>query len=454
MKRNARTLFLMAGDLVVIHLSFLATYWLIAWFDPNVSAWPAFVRSLQVIWLVALLHVICLYSADLYRTDRRRRRRQFHVRVIITILIASALSSAVLFFVPEYILGRRPLLLNTAVLIVVLLTWRELVRHIFPGRTRRLAIVGSAELIEEYRAHLEEAGDLHLEIVGTFVVEEQNEEQEGTGALVEFIEKTRPGTLAIDLSSYRTRAEEVHAIFQLQRTGLHIVDAHEFFKDISERFALSGLTPTVVLAAITRAEAAGAAYYGTKRALDFCGSLVLLLLSFPIVLCAAIAIRLESPGPVLFVQERLGLGGKPFNCFKLRTMVANAEADGPQRTSANDSRITRVGALLRKLRIDELPQLINVLLGQMSLVGPRPIREHFVNQWSREVPLYDLKLLTAPGLTGWTQVAYDMASVNEDQWVKMAYDLYYLERQSLVFDVYILIRTLRIIVSSRRQFGK
>lgn len=454
MKRNARVIALMTGDLAIIHLSFLATYWLIAWFDPHVSAWPAFVRSLQVIWLVAFLHIICLYAADLYRMSRRRWGRQYQTRLIITILIASALSSAVLFFVPEYILGRRPLLLNTAVLIVLLVTWRELVRLVFPRRTRRLAIVGCAELIADYHACLADTGDHQFEIVGELLIDEEDDSRDGTSDLARLVEEHRPSTLIIELSRYRAHPEEVREIFQLQRTGLHIVDAHEFFKDISGRFALSELTPAGVLAAIARAESAGTAYYGTKRALDIFGSLILLLVSSPIILIAAIAIKAESRGPVFFVQERLGLGGKPFACLKLRTMIDNAEAGGPQRTSANDSRITPVGALLRKLRIDELPQLLNVLLGQMSLVGPRPIREHFVNQWSREVPFYDLRLLTAPGLTGWAQVSYDTAAINEDQRVKMSYDLYYLERQSFVLDIYILIRTLRTVVSSRGQSGK
>ena len=243
-------------------------------------------------------------------------------------------------------------------------------------------------------------------------------------------------------------------MFRRRAAGLQLVDAFEFFKDVSGRFAIAEITANGVLSAIARADAIGTAYHGTKRLIDFTGAATLFILTLPVLVLAALAVKLDSKGPVFFIQTRLGYERRPFNCIKLRTMIADAESGtGPRRTSPNDSRITRVGGILRKLRIDELPQLINVLLGQMSLVGPRPIREHFVERWSRQVPFYDLRLLAAPGLTGWAQVAYDNAATNEDQRAKLAYDLYYLERQSITLDIYILIRTLRIVVSSRQQFA-
>jgi sugar transferase (PEP-CTERM system associated) len=184
-----------------------------------------------------------------------------------------------------------------------------------------------------------------------------------------------------------------------------------------------------------------------KRVFDIALAVILLLLALPVMLVAVIAIFLESGAPIFLWQERVGRGGRPFLCVKFRSMRADAEGDGVARwASANDSRVTHVGRLLRKLRIDELPQLFNVLSGEMSLVGPRPERPPFVADLKEHIRFYDLRHSIKPGVTGWAQVRYPYGSSVEDAQRKLQYDLYYVKNHSLSLDFLIIMETVRVVL--------
>jgi sugar transferase (PEP-CTERM system associated) len=184
-----------------------------------------------------------------------------------------------------------------------------------------------------------------------------------------------------------------------------------------------------------------------KRTFDVALSAVLLVLALPVMILTALAILLEGRGPIFFLQERVGRGGQSFLCVKFRSMQTDAESDGIARwASANDARVTRVGRLLRKLRVDELPQLFNVLSGEMSLVGPRPERPAFVAGLKESIRFYDLRHSMKPGVTGWAQVRYPYGSSVEDSQRKLQYDLFYLKNHSLALDVLILMETVRVVL--------
>jgi len=184
-----------------------------------------------------------------------------------------------------------------------------------------------------------------------------------------------------------------------------------------------------------------------KRAFDLLASSVLFVVTLPLMLLTVLAIKLESPGPVIYRQERVGRAGRPFTVLKFRSMRTDAEKDGIARwASVGDPRVTRVGRVIRKLRIDELPQLVNVLRGEMSFVGPRPERPNFVAQLKEQIPFYDLRHSVKPGLTGWAQVRYSYGASVEDARTKLQFDLYYVKNHSLFLDVLILFETVRVIV--------
>ena len=184
-----------------------------------------------------------------------------------------------------------------------------------------------------------------------------------------------------------------------------------------------------------------------KRTFDIFASSVLLVLSSPVMLFAAIAIKLESPGPVIYRQERIGLGGRPFNVLKFRSMCVDAEQDGrPQWAQAGDKRVTRTGRIMRLTRIDELPQLITVLAGDMSLVGPRPERQFFVDQIIKKVPFYAARHSVKPGVTGWAQVRHHYGASVDDASDKLEYDLFYVKNHTLLFDILILFYSVRVVL--------
>jgi exopolysaccharide biosynthesis polyprenyl glycosylphosphotransferase len=186
------------------------------------------------------------------------------------------------------------------------------------------------------------------------------------------------------------------------------------------------------------------AYHISKRLFELFFCTLLLILTFPVLIITAILIKLESPGPVFYRQERNGLNGKPFYVIKFRSMRNDAEKDGPQWASKNDARVTRIGQFIRKTRIDELPQLLNVFKGEMSLIGPRPERPVFTEQFAKEIPAFKDRLLVKPGLTGWAQVngGYDITPKE-----KLDLDLYYIRNQSMALDMKIVFRTVWVVLS-------
>ncbi|WP_124728454.1 sugar transferase [Staphylospora marina] len=185
-------------------------------------------------------------------------------------------------------------------------------------------------------------------------------------------------------------------------------------------------------------------YPVVKRVLEVIFSVALLIFTLPVLVLVAIAIKLESPGPVFYKQERVGLNGKVFNIIKLRSMRTDAEKNGPQWAAKNDPRVTRVGKFIRKTRIDELPQLINILRGDMSLIGPRPERPMFTEQFDKEIPGFKNRLKVKPGLTGWAQVNGGYEATPAE---KLEMDLYYIRNQSLKLDMEILFRTAWVVIS-------
>jgi exopolysaccharide biosynthesis polyprenyl glycosylphosphotransferase len=183
-----------------------------------------------------------------------------------------------------------------------------------------------------------------------------------------------------------------------------------------------------------------------RRLLDIVLASLLLLATAMVLLVTALLIRIESPGPVIYKQERVGLGGRIFTLWKFRSMRVDAERHGPSWAAVHDPRVTLVGRFIRKVRIDELPQLVNILRGEMSMVGPRPERPHFVEQLERTIPGYGQRALVKPGLTGWAQVRYPYGASVEDAREKLSYDLYYVKHRNLAFDLHILLSTVRVIL--------
>jgi len=184
----------------------------------------------------------------------------------------------------------------------------------------------------------------------------------------------------------------------------------------------------------------------TKRWLDIASSALSLILSLPLCLFVALAIKLDSSGPVFYRQDRVGQDGKTFTMLKFRSMRNDAEENGPKWAAINDDRITRVGRFIRKYRLDEIPQMINVLKGDMSFIGPRPERPIFVDKFAKEIPYYPQRHVVKPGISGWAQIRYPYGASKEDALEKLKYDLYYIRHFSIFFDISIILETGKVVL--------
>lgn len=229
--------------------------------------------------------------------------------------------------------------------------------------------------------------------------------------------------------------------------GIQVFDAIDFYERLTGRMLVARMRPSTII--FSNGFAPGRPTQFFKRVLDLFAAAILLVLTGPVMAGVAIAVAVSSPGPAVFRQDRVGFLGMPFTMLKFRTMRQDSEKAGAQWASENDDRITPVGRFLRKSRLDELPQLWNILLGQMSFVGPRPEQPTFVRTLRQAIPYYDQRHAVRPGLTGWAQVKYPYGASVEESEEKLEYDLYYIKRLSVAFDITIMFETVRVMLTGR-----
>ncbi len=331
---------------------------------------------------------------------------------------------------------------------VLLLGWRllyaRLVEH-NPALRRRLLIIGDAAEARMLQTELD-AFPLDYDVVGVVDPKEPASVLDATARLL---------NSQVDEAVLCAGDEVDGALFQTlmdgHALGLKVTTLPLLYERVTGRVAVEHIGSQWFVALPVEAARFELAARVTKRAFDLAGGLLMgvgLLIVLPFV---ALAIRFDSPGQVFYWQTRLGLYGRPYRVLKFRTMVQDAEKEGAQWASSSDARITRVGAFLRRSRLDELPQVLNVLKGEMSLVGPRPERPEFIATLQTQIPFYRTRLTGKPGVTGWAQVRYGYGSTVEDALVKLQYDLYYLRHQSLLFDLYILLRTVSVVLGMKGQ---
>ena len=243
----------------------------------------------------------------------------------------------------------------------------------------------------------------------------------------------------------RRNSLPVKDLLRVKTRGVHVIDFSGFIERETGRVDLDTLNPSWLIFSDGFSSGRLASSI-SKRVFDVVVSLLLLVLAFPVLVLFAILIKLESPGPVFYRQTRVGLYGQSFDVVKLRSMRQDAEKDGPKWASENDPRVTRIGRIIRTVRIDEIPQAWSVLKGEMSFVGPRPERPQFVAKLEEMLPYYAERHMVKPGITGWAQINYPYGASAEDARQKLEYDLYYAKNYSPFLDLLILLQTARVII--------
>ena len=337
-----------------------------------------------------------------------------------------------------------------------LITYRVYVRHVDrPARSRsRLLIFGSGSPAQQVNQALIHA-NLDVQVVG--YVTGPNEAHSIidsahvltlAGSLSEQARALDVDEIVVALEERRGGSMPLRELLDCKTAGIRVSDLSTYFERTLRQIRIDHVRAGWLIFGDGFSQ--GLYRRIAKRLLDLGVSVSLLLLAAPIMVFTALAIRLESKGPILYAQERVGRNGRLFRVFKFRSMRLDAEKDGqPQWAAKKDQRVTQVGAFIRRYRIDELPQLVNVLMGTMSLVGPRPERPFFVEQLRREIPYYAVRHSVKPGVTGWAQVRYQYGATVEDSLEKLQYDLYYVKNHSVFLDIVILLETVGVVLSGK-----
>ena len=411
---------------------------------------PVWTKGLAYVLLMMLVMAI----AGLYQRGLREDPRGMALRVGVALAIGTLIMAFAGAFAAHLAIGKRALLVAFVFSFVGIAMFRALVYRYLDTSyfKRRVLVLGAGELaaqVERLRRRSDWQDTLllgYVPVLGESTVVSPEKLLPLTSSLRELVRELGADEIVVAIGD-RRRNFPIRDILDCKMAGIQVVDMVGFFERQTGRINVDALNPSSIVFADGIIQAVLKSY--VHRAFDLVISLVVLILTLPLMLLAALFIWLESGfrGPVLYRQTRVGRDGKLFRILKFRSMSIDAEQYGGARWAVpGDSRITAVGKLLRISRIDELPQIINVLKGDMSFVGPRPERPEFVDELVDEVPFYDLRHRVNPGITGWAQICYPYGASREDAKGKLEYDLYYIKNYSLFLDLTILIQTAQVIL--------
>ncbi|GIX37400.1 MAG: sugar transferase [Silanimonas sp.] len=451
------TLLLALAEFLALFLAFQFAVF-VRFFGDVALIEAAFGDSLARGLLFACVLMLAMTSMGLYAGQSRDGWSGHAVRVLVAFVGGGLVLLAVLYATPVKDVGRGVMAIALASGFVAVLALRALALAVGRGELlrRQVLVLGTGEKADLIHSRLRRASDRRTFGIVGYVpmpgdaprvpVELHLDASQGLVALVDLLAvdeivvapDCRRGTLPLD------------ALMACRLRGVLVNELHDFLEMQTGRAQINVLSPSWVV--FESGFDRGVVRSASKRAFDILSASALFVLALPVMLLTALCIKLESGprGPVFYLQERVGEGGRTFRVIKFRSMRTDAERDGVARwATSDDDRVTRVGRVIRKLRIDELPQVVNVLKGEMSFVGPRPERPAFVEQLEREIPYYGLRHVVKPGITGWAQLRYAYGASVKDAEEKLKYDLYYVKHQSLMFDLLVLLQTVEVVL-----FGK
>lgn len=444
---SLQTAFLVAWDIAAFLGAVYAGSWLLVLGTPGLPPALVFIA----------VSMGTLYLADLYQLDPHQGKKDCLGRVMVAFGGIALLYGAVGFLFPALGLRRSAYLLALILSLPAAAAGRLLVLALgsTPGLHQRVLFLGATPLAERLIGAVERVRGNGCEVLG-YVDDRPPHEIHITNGfqvlgttkdLQQVATEARASTIVVALSQRRGNFP-VTEILDCKLAGIRVEDWPDFYERMIGKIAVEQLRPSwlVFSEGFSRTRVTRV----VKRACDIIFSLAFLLGGAPLYALVAVLIKLDSRGPVFFRQQRVGERGRIFNVIKFRTMAADAEEQtGPVWASEDDPRITRVGRLLRRFRLDEFPQIINVVKGEMSFVGPRPERPHFVAQLQEKIPFYAQRHTVKPGITGWAQVRHQYGGTVEDALEKLQYELYYIKNLSIFLDLVILMHTMQVVLAGK-----
>ncbi len=449
-----RTVWLIACETALI----VSAVILAAWFRLEAGAWELLSTGTGIakVALIAAVCQVCLYLSDLYDLRVVGDRRELVVRALQSLGAASLVLAVLYFLFPQLVLGRGVFFIASSLVVLIIVGWRLLfewgAKRARPAE--RLLLVGTSGPAVDLAAELHDRRrEFGVEIVG-FVDPDAtlvgrtlvNPGVVGTiDDIPAIVERAQVDRVVVSLTDARGKLP-MDRLLEMKLAGVRFDHLPSVYEEYTGKIAVENLRPSWLIFSEGFRKAPWMTW--GKRIGDIVAAGAGLVLSSPLILLSALAVKLTSRGPVFYHQERVGEHGRPFLIHKLRSMVQDAEAGtGPVwARGGDDPRVTPVGRFLRRTRLDELPQLWNVLLGEMSFVGPRPERPEFVEALTRQIPFYGQRHVVKPGLTGWAQVRYEYGATVEDALEKLQYDLFYIKNMSFGLDVYILLETVKTVL--------
>ncbi len=395
----------------------------------------------------ALVMMLSMVAMGLYQRRFRFAMAGMLLRII-TALIGGAIAISMLYYLAPFLaVGRGMLIAIILVAATLVLTARIIfIKTLNQDMLkRRILVLGAGEKAAQIPRHLRRRVDQqgfhvvgYVHVRGEHDVVDENQVLRPDVPLLTLAKELQADEIVVAVGERRRKTFPVHELLDCKMSGIRVIDLQGFFERETGKIKLDILNPSWMIFS----DGFNQGEY-QKRLFDILISLALLAVTWPFMLLVAMAIVIESGGrgPVFYKQVRVGQHWKLFHVIKFRSMRVDAEKGGAQWASRNDSRVTRVGAFIRKVRLDELPQIFNVLRGDMSFVGPRPERPEFVTQLSEQIPYYSERHRVKPGITGWAQVCYPYGASEKDSMEKLQYDLYYIKNYSLFLDLVIILQT-------------
>ena len=427
---------LLTGDFISFYLALLLS--LIARYRGEFLAetWQTHLAPFTLIYFVWIL---VFYINGLYDLRRAKNNLEFGRLFFGGLAVNAALAIGFFYLAPWVGIAPKTNLFLVLIFVVVLIYgWRMLFNFLIVNSfaKTRILFLGESQESEEIIRLIEREPQLGYEIADVIVPSNEI-------ALQNIIDEKKVNIIVLGEHLNKT-PELTHALYQTIFSQMTFVDIITFFENLTGRVPVAALNESWFLENLKEADKK--LYNFFKTAGDFILALIFAVLLIAILPLIAIAIKLQDRGSVFYTQKRIGLDGREYIIYKFRTMIENAESAGAQFAGMKDNRITPVGKFLRKTRLDELPQVWNILRGEMSFVGPRPERSEFVSELTRQMPFYAVRHLIKPGLTGWAQINYPYAGTFEENLKKLEYDLYYLKNRSILLDIAILFKTLNIVL--------
>jgi len=451
-----KKIILISGDIIILYFSLWLALSLRYQKIVTLELWQKHLWPFTIIFLVWL---IVFFINRLYDWSAIKTNLQFYSAIINSLIWCALIGFIFFYLTTTGITPKTILILDVVIFGLLFLWWRRGFNKITLNKKflENTALIGSSPELFNLAQEINQNPHYGLKAIAILKTTKDNQNSFNRNFAIlkienidikNFILENKIKKIVID-ESIRSYPNKISQLYDSLNLKVTIFDLPSFAEKFTGKILISTIGQMWFLENIKENDKR--LYEIIKRLMDIVLAGLLLIISLPFLPIIYLAIKLSSPGSGFFMQQRTGKDGKKFMAVKFRTMYQNAEQTGPQWAQPNDPRITGIGKFLRKTRIDEIPQLINVLRGEMSLIGPRPERPEFIEKLKEKIPFYEARLLVKPGITGWAQINFPYGASEQDAFEKLQYDLYYIKNRSLVLDISILLRTIKTVLSGEGQ---